>query len=120
MSSTRYQASPHPTGGWPVGYDGFAPYFAAAEELLAVCGAPDPLAADRVAAPLRPPPPLSAGDAAMMAELRRRGLHPYRKHVGVRYLPGCTECFGRMCPRAARWTAGRPASSRRCAPGAPR
>ena len=50
----------------------------------------------------------------MMAELRQRGLHPYRKHVGVRYLPGCTECFGRRCARAtARWTGGRPASSRR-------
>ena len=41
------QAMPHPTGGWPVGYDAFLPYFEAAEELLAVCGEADPLSEER-------------------------------------------------------------------------
>jgi choline dehydrogenase-like flavoprotein len=91
----------HPTGGWPGGYDALLPYLASAEELLSVCGEPDPLASDATSS-LRPPPALSGGDNALMAELRRSGLHPYRKHVGVRYLPGCAECFGRMCARACK------------------
>jgi choline dehydrogenase-like flavoprotein len=87
----------HPTGGWPVGYDAFRPYFEAAEALLHVCGEPDPLASEP-APPLLPAPPLSEGDTAMMAAFRRNGLHPYRKHVGIRYLPGCQECIGHKCP----------------------
>jgi choline dehydrogenase-like flavoprotein len=92
---------PHPSGGWPVGYDAFLPYFEAAEDLLAVCGEVDPLSAERPAV-LRAAPPMSAGDAAMMGALAAAGLHPYRKHVGARYLPGCAECFGRRCPRGCK------------------
>lgn len=91
-------AIPHPTGGWPVSYAEFEPYFEMAESMLDICGEPDPLAQGRPPA-LRIAPPLSEGDAAMMESLRGEGLHPYRKHVGVRYLPGCAECFGRKCPR---------------------
>jgi choline dehydrogenase-like flavoprotein len=88
---------PHPTGGWPVGYDDFQAYYEAAEALLHVCGEADPLS--RETAPrLQVAPPLSEGDAAMVEAFRREGLHPYRKHVGVRYLPECPECFGRKCP----------------------
>lgn len=94
-------AIPHPTGGWPIGYDAFLPYLEEAEALLHVCGEPDPLSPEP-ASMLRTAPPLSPGDAAMMEAFRREGLHPYRKHVGVRYLPGCTECFGRRCPRACK------------------
>jgi choline dehydrogenase-like flavoprotein len=88
----------HPTGGWPAGYDAFSPYFEAAEALLHVCGEPDPLAGEPLP-PLLAPPPLSEGDTAMIAALRRGGLHPYRAHLGIRYLPGCMECIGRRCPR---------------------
>ena len=88
----------HPTGGWPVGYDAFQPYYENAEALLHVCGEADPLSPE-AAAKLETAPPLSQGDAAMVAALQREGLHPYRKHVGVRYLPKCAECFGRKCPR---------------------
>jgi choline dehydrogenase-like flavoprotein len=95
------EAMPHPTGGWPVGYDVFLPYFDAAEDLLAVCGEADPLSKERAPA-LRPAPPMSVSDAALMQSLARSGLHPYRKHVGVRYLPGCTECFGRRCARGCK------------------
>ena len=91
-------AIPHPTGGWPVGYDEFQPYFEMAEQILDVCGEADPLTLDPPRA-LRQAPPLSEGDTAMMAAFRREGMHPYRKHVGVRYLPGCAECFGRKCGR---------------------
>jgi choline dehydrogenase-like flavoprotein len=95
------EASPdmlHPTGGWPVGFEALSAYFDAAEALLEVCGEPDPLSADAAPA-LRRPPSHSHDEVAVVEELRSKGLHPYRKHVGVRYLPGCTECFGRMCPR---------------------
>jgi choline dehydrogenase-like flavoprotein len=85
----------HPTGGWVVSYDAFQPYFESAEALLHVCGEADPLAAPQ--SPLCAAPPLSPGDAAMMQEFRRAGLHPYRAHVGIRYLPGCLECIGRKC-----------------------
>ena len=88
---------PHPTGGWPVGYDQFQPYYEEAEKLLYICGEADPLSPEKPPA-LRVAPPLSQGDAAMMEAFRRAGLHPYRKHVGVRYLSGCQECFGRKCP----------------------
>lgn len=94
-------ALPHPTGGWPVGHEAFRPYFALAEDWLQVCGDADPLD-DEPAPTLRTAPPLSAGDTLMMETFRRVGLHPYRKHVGVRYLPGCEECFGRKCARACK------------------
>ena len=75
----------------------FRPYFEAAEELSRSAAIPT-----RCAEVRRP----RCGAAGALARrgrgveaLRRKGLHPYRKHVGVRYLPGCAECFGRMCPR---------------------
>lgn len=88
---------PHPTGGWPVSYDTFAPYYDTAERLLHVCGEADPLSSEPPPR-LQPAPPLSKGDAAMLEALKREGLHPYRKHVGVRYVQNCPECFGRKCP----------------------
>lgn len=87
---------PHPTGGWPVGYDEFRPYFESAERIFHVCGEPDPLSCEP-SPELAAPPPLAPGDAALVAAFRRSGLHPYRAHVGIRYLPGCTECIGRPC-----------------------
>lgn len=91
---------PHPTGGWPIGYDTLAPYYADAEAMLSVCGGKDPLDPDAPAP--GPFPPQSAGDLATIESLTKAGLHPYRKHVAVRYLPGCEECFGRTCPRACK------------------
>ena len=79
----------------------FQPYYAAAEQLYHVCGEPDPLGA-QPPAPLHPPAPMPSGDAMLMAAFRARGLHPYRMHVGMRYLPGCEECTGRKCPRACK------------------
>jgi choline dehydrogenase-like flavoprotein len=88
---------PHPTGGWAAGYESFRPHFEAVERIFHVCGEPDPLSAEPLS-PLAPPPRMSPGDAALMASFQRRGLHPYRAHVGIRYLPGCAECIGRACP----------------------
>jgi choline dehydrogenase-like flavoprotein len=87
----------HPTGGWPVGYDAFLPYFQQAEELLSVRGEADPLSdqpGPRLAAPA-----LSDAEAALFEDLRKAGLHPYRAHEALRRLPGCDDCLGRKCPR---------------------
>lgn len=88
----------HPTGGWPVGYAEFRPYFDEAERLFEVCGEPDPLT--RFSDPeLRRPPALSLDDQAMTESFRQNGLHPYHVHMAVRFVPGCKLCFGHKCPR---------------------
>ena len=88
----------HPTGGWPIGYEAFVPYYQQAEAMYQVCGTPDPLNPMDCQSLLKPPK-LSAVDASMMQGFARQGLHPYRMHVGIRYIPGCTECIGHKCPR---------------------
>ncbi len=93
-------ARPHPTGGWPVSYAQMAPYFSRAEALYHVSGTPDPLS--DAPATLAPPPPMQAGDRALMARLEANGLHPYQLHAAIRHLPGCGECLGRKCPRACK------------------
>ncbi|MBV0891404.1 GMC family oxidoreductase [Paracoccus sp. Z118] len=90
-------AMPHPTGGWPVGYDEFRPWFDRAQDVMMLSGTDDPLRADAVA-PLRPPPPLSPAEAALVAQMEARGLHPYRMHLAIRGGPGCMECIGHKCP----------------------
>ncbi|MDX5414256.1 MAG: GMC family oxidoreductase, partial [Rhodobacterales bacterium] len=45
------------------------------------------------------PPPLDAGEIAMMDRMRRRGLHPYRLHAALRHVDGCRDCLGFKCPR---------------------
>ena len=89
---------PHPTGGWPVGYDEMRPWFQLAEQYFHINGEVDPL--DPGSAELLPPgQPLPDSDAALMQDLRRAGMHPYRTHMAARFLPGCENCFGRRCPR---------------------
>ena len=90
-------ARPHPTGGWPVSHAAMRPWYERAEAMYHVCGEDDPLS--DVPSDLRAPPPLSATDAAIMAGLRRGGLHPYRLHAALRHLEGCRECLGFKCPR---------------------
>ena len=89
---------PHPTGGWPVGYDNYQPYYDAAEKLYHVCGHEDPLSVERPSQLLKPPVQ-TAGDRAMMDGFRHGTLHPYQAHMAVRYLPNCKNCFGFKCPR---------------------
>ena len=89
---------PHPTGGWPVGYDTFAPYYEQAERMYEVRGEADPLSAEPDPC-LLSPPPMAADDRDMVESFRRNGLNPYYVHMGLRYLPGCKLCFGHKCPR---------------------
>lgn len=92
---------PHPAGGWPIRYADFQPYIEAAERIYHICGSADPLS-EIPAGNLREPPPLSQGDAALMARMERHGLHPYRLHMAVRYVDGCLRCLGFKCPYACK------------------
>lgn len=89
-------AMQHPTGGWPVGYDAFAPYFDQAAEVLSLRGEGDP--ASGLPAPALSAPPLREAEAALFEDLRKSGLNPYRSHEALRRVPGCTDCLGRKCP----------------------
>jgi len=88
----------HPTGGWPVGYDAFKTYFDLAEKQFHICGEPDPLSSEAMAALADAPTP-ATGDAQMMQGFRNAGLHPYQAHMATRFLPECKQCFGFKCPR---------------------
>ncbi len=89
---------PHPSGGWPVDYTTFAPYYDEAEKLYEVCGERDPLC-DETHQSLRAPPQMSADDRDMAASFRSNGLHPYHVHMAIRAMPGCLQCFGHKCPK---------------------
>lgn len=94
-------AIPHPTGGWPVGYDAFRPYFDEASDLLHLCGTPDPLSREPAGA-LKEPPPLSEVDRQLMEAMRESGLHPYRLHLAVRDPQTCRQCLGFKCARGCK------------------
>ncbi len=93
----------HPTGGWAIGYDEFRPWFEQAEKNFNINGEVDPLAPH--GAELLPPiEPLPASDAALIADLRRAGMHPYRTHMATRVIgqnPDGTPQIGKMHGRSA-------------------
>lgn len=91
------EGRPHPSGGWPVDYDGFQSWFERAERHFEVAGEPDPLNLEPPA-DLRAPPPITPAETALMEAFRRSGLHPYRQHVALRTIEGCLNCLGRKCP----------------------
>ena len=87
---------PHPTGGWPVSFDTYQPYFEAARRLLKISGELDPLTPDPDPG-LLAPLPVPSGDQAIMDEMKRRGLNPYRLHLAFSK-PDCRQCIGHKCP----------------------
>ncbi|HKC52384.1 MAG TPA: FAD-dependent oxidoreductase, partial [Myxococcota bacterium] len=91
---------------WPIAYDELVPFYRQAEALFCVTGTPDPLNPDAQSA-LRQPPPLSPRDQDLYDSFRELGLHPYRAHAGLGFVPGCDGCPGVMCPRACKSDAGR-------------
>ena len=95
---------PHPTGGWPVGFDAMRPWFDAATVQFRIYGDADPLSAEP-APPLRAAPALNRTEASLMQGLRRAGLHPYHAHTALERLSGCMVCLGRKCPRACKMDA---------------
>ena len=89
---------PHPTGGWPVSYAEFAPYFRRAEEYFCINGELDPLAANPD--PLTySPRPHTPGERRLSQRLRDAGLHPYQTQMAARFIPDCQGCFGTRCPK---------------------
>jgi choline dehydrogenase-like flavoprotein len=93
--------SVHPTGGWPISYSELLPYYEEAERMLHVVGTKDPLSAYE-AKHLEQPPPLGPADSEFLRFFQECGMHPYRLHVGIRYVPGCDECLGKLCYRDCR------------------
>ena len=91
---------------WPIRYDELVPFYREAEALFRVTGTPDPLNPDAMSK-LAPPPPLSARDQDLYDSFCELGLHPYRAHAGIRFLPGCEGCPGALCPRDCKSDAGR-------------
>jgi choline dehydrogenase-like flavoprotein len=92
---------PHPTGGWPISYQELLPYYEQSERMLHVAGTIDPLS-PHGANHLLEPPPLGPSDTDFVRLFEKNGLHPHRLHVGIRYLPGCDECLGRLCQKNCR------------------
>lgn len=90
---------------WPITYEELVPYYRRAEELFEVSGTQDPLQTDP-GARLRKPPPISPRDADFIKSFEELGLHPFRAHVGMRFVENCMECAGGLCPRSCRRDAG--------------
>lgn len=89
---------PHPTGGWPVSYAEFAPYFKRAEEYFCISGELDPLARDATPLPYSPRQK-TTHERRLTEKLQIAGLNPYQTHVAARFVPGCENCFGKYCPK---------------------
>jgi len=87
----------HPTGGWPVSFDNMLGWYDKAAKQYALSGGTDPLSSEPPL-PLRDPPQMSDGDAAMMRSLSGAGLHPYRLNSALRNVEGCLSCLGVKCP----------------------
>jgi len=89
---------------WPIGYEELEPYYKRAEALFRVRGTPDPLHPAQDALPA--PPPLNEQDQDVFELMERKGLHPYRIHIGCRFVPGCDGCGGRVCLKDCKSDAG--------------
>ena len=72
---------------WPIDYQQLRPWYARAEELYQVHGAPDPLRPGDVDCRLIPSPPLTPANAELAEHLHKQGLHPYQMHMGCEHLP---------------------------------
>lgn len=96
------EAMPHPTGGWPVSYDAYAPFMDEAEAMFHVHGEADPLGSKHN---LPSPPSISPGETALMEGLRAAGLHPYHAHTALKRVPGCRTCLGFKCPKLCKMDA---------------
>ncbi len=87
---------PHPTGGWPVSYDEFAPYFDKARDFYCVKGYQDPdLDTDAYPNPL---PEETEVERHLLSALRGVGLNPYRSPMALKHADRCKGCFGSKCP----------------------
>ncbi len=91
---------------WPIGYDELEPYYRRAELIFRVRGTPDPMHPS-ASEPLPEPAPLNEQDRDVFDLFVRKGFHPYRIHIGCRFVEGCDGCAGRVCLRDCKSDAGR-------------
>jgi choline dehydrogenase-like flavoprotein len=91
---------------WPVSHGEFEPYYQRAEQLYRVHGTVDPLYPGPAGQQLPPPPPLNPRDRSTEEFLQGKGLHPYRLHVGCKFVQGCDGCGGTLCLRDCKGDAG--------------
>jgi choline dehydrogenase-like flavoprotein len=83
---------------WPIRFDAFCAYYAAAESLYRVRGTADPLNQDRPGLHyIAAPPALTPAGAELFEFLASRGLHPYRLPMACEFVPGCQCCQGFLC-----------------------
>ncbi|WP_156687086.1 GMC oxidoreductase [Mycobacterium sp. Marseille-P9652] len=92
---------------WPITYDQLSPWYAQAEKLLGVRGAPDPLRPEAAAVGLPPAHPFSPDNQPLVSHLTMRGLHPYHLPMACEYTDGCATCQGHLCPQSCKNDAGR-------------
>ena len=97
--------SNHPTAvdssledSWPIRFDAFCTYYAAAEMLYRVRGTADPLKRG-MGQPryMSPPPPLTPAAARLFDFFATQGLHPYQLPLACEFVPGCQCCQGFLC-----------------------
>ncbi|ORW35549.1 GMC oxidoreductase [Mycobacterium paraense] len=92
---------------WPITYDELSPWYAEAEKLLNVRGAPDPLRPEAAAVGLPAAPPFSLDNQPLVNYLTGRGLHPYHLPMACDYTEGCVTCQTYLCERSCKNDAAR-------------
>ncbi len=91
---------------WPISYEQLSPFYEEAEALYRVRGSEDPLRPGH-SFRLMPPPPLTAKESLIAEKFARVGLHPYRLHQGLEFVPGCEKCVSDLCDKECKNDAGR-------------
>jgi choline dehydrogenase-like flavoprotein len=92
---------------WPLSYEQLSPWYAQAEQLLGVRGAPDPLRPEAAAVGLPPAPPFSTDNQPLVNYLTGRGLHPYHLPMACDYTDGCATCQAYLCAHSCKRDAAR-------------
>ncbi|TVS74448.1 FAD-binding protein, partial [Mycobacterium helveticum] len=92
---------------WPITYEQLSPWYAQAEKLLGVRGAPDPLRPEAAHVNLPAAPPFSADNQPLVNYLTGRGLHPYHLPMACDYTDGCATCQTYLCDRSCKNDAAR-------------
>ena len=92
---------------WPITYDQMSPWYAEAEKLLGVRGAPDPLRPEAAEVNLPPAPPFSTDNQPLVNYLTGRGLHPYHLPMACDYTDGCSTCQTYLCDQSCKNDAAR-------------
>ncbi|MCV7093468.1 GMC oxidoreductase [Mycobacterium interjectum] len=92
---------------WPITYDQLSPWYAQAEKLLGVRGAPDPLRPEAAHVQLPPAPPFSTDNQPLVNYFVDRGLHPYHLPMACDYTDDCATCQTYLCPQSCKNDAAR-------------